>query len=424
MHIHDPRHPSMRRLIGTGLLSLALTACGGGSGSDDTDDDGSSTPEPTPTAAFETTPKTWTFAMPSSGSLCYDFDAGAEASCDDSSTWDLQVIGGRAASFRSNGGVTNTAGSGAAFAFFDWSNLSTWTNATTEPSSNTDVSSLYTADSASNVFTTSSWYAYGVTGSTSDHLLYPNYRIYLVNANPADTTATTYALQLIGYYGGSSGTTSGYPSIRWIDRAAPDDVRTATIDASGSDAWVYFDLQNGAVVDLTDEAAATSTAWHIAFKRYELKLNGGSSGSSTVAGYLAKTLDGFYDSSGNAIASRFTSTTPADTLADLTANDYTAPTSSSAWVRDSEGSVLSPAYTGSYPGALDYGFYSYNPTAGSTANEPAHRLTPNTDAGALLRSGAGTSYARVHLTTITYADPTSATSAQTWTFEFNVQPAL
>ncbi|MGH8443778.1 MAG: HmuY family protein, partial [Solimonas sp.] len=183
---------------------------------------------------------------------------------------------------------------------------------------------------------------------------------------------------------------------------------------------VYYDLANGTVVDLADTAAATSTAWQIAFRRFEIKLNGGTSGSGEVAGYMAKQLDGFYDADGNPVKAKFLAATPDNTLADLTANDYATP-SSRAWVSDSQGSVLSPAYTGTYPGALSYGFYSYYPTASGAL--PAHRLEANTDEGALLRSGDGKSYARFHLSKIEYATPADATSAQTWTFEFNVQPA-
>lgn len=406
-------------------LAISLTACGGGSGGDDDNGDGSGDGGGTPTAGFASTPVMWTLTLPTTGGgiVCFDFDAAAEVSCDNGTAWDLRLdASSQAPTFRSNGGVTNATGSGAAFAFFDWSTLSGWTNATTDPGTGTDVSSLYTEDSASSIFTSESWYAYGVTGA-SDHSLYPNYRIYLVNDNPADSTATTFAMQVIGYYGGASGTTSGYPQIRWIDRETPDDVRTATIDASSETAWVYYDLANGTVVDLTDDAAASSTAWQIAFRRYEIKLNGGSSGSSTVAGYLGKQIDGFYDEDGAPIAATFTSTTPDETLAALQANDFDTPARSSGWVSDSEGSVLTPPYTGSYPGALDYGFYSYNPTADAANGLPAHRLSANADNGALLRSGDGLSYARVHLTDISYATPADITSAQTWTFEFNVQPA-
>lgn len=413
-------HQAWKSTLLATALALTLGACGGGGGGNGGDDDAGGE---TPAAGFASETLSWTVELPVSGdkTVCYDFDAGAEASCDDGSAWDLKLDASSSApKFWTNGGTSNAAGSGAAFAFFDWTELQGWSNATTDPSSGSSVEALYTEDSASSIFTQKSWYAYGVTGS-SDHSLYPNYRIYLVNTNPSDTAATTYALQVIGYYGGASGTVSGYPTIRWIDRSAPGVVNTATVEATSAESWVYFDLASGATVALSDDEAESSTAWQIAFRRYEIKLNGGSSGIGSVAGYLGKEIDGFYDSEGNPVASAFTGTTPDDTLDELTANEFSTPARSSGWVSDSEGSVLSPAYSGTYPGALDYGFYSYNPTAGATADEPAHRLTANEDAGALLRSGTGDSYARFHLQSIRYATPADASSQQTWTFEFNVQ---
>ena len=42
--------------------------------------------------------------------------------------------------------------------------------------------------------------------------------------------------------------------------------------------------------------------------------------------------------------------------------------------------------------------------------------------GALVRGGEGNTYARMRLEEIRYADINSATSAQTWTFRFEIQP--
>lgn len=53
----------------------------------------------------------------------------------------------------------------------------------------------------------------------------------------------------------------------------------------------------------------------------------------------------------------------------------------------------------------------------------AHTLGAVPDKGVMMRSAEGNSYARVHLTKIDYADPANARSPQTWTFEFDVQPA-
>lgn len=386
---------------------LLLAAC-----SDSDNNNGGNTPPPSD-AQFSTETLSWVFDLPSgSDSLCFDIDAGEETVCDDGVDWDLKVTsGGRTVNFWTNSGVSGE-GDGGALGLFDWTELLGWINATTDPGSGQDVSGLYFADSASSVFSQSSWYAYNLLGT---HQLHPNYRVYLVDGDPSDSATPQFALQVIGYYGGSSGTTSGYPRIRWIDRAEPETVNEQTIDASSHAAWVYVDLATGDILELDAEMAAESTAWHIAFMRNEIKLNGGSSGPGSTAGFLGKTPDGFYDEDGEPVTATFTSTTPEQTLAELTAADMAEPARPNAWVSDSTSSVLNPPYTGSYPQPLDYGWFTYTPTT--------HFLTANPENGALLRSGTGDSYARFRLTDITYANPAVATSQTTWTLEFNVQPA-
>lgn len=387
------------------LAALLLAACGGDGG-----DNGGGGETPPAATGFSEETKAWTFALPGEGdALCYDFDLGEESACDTSSAWDLKIDGNRR--FWTNGGVSGN-GEGAAFGLLDWTALLGWTNATTDPSTGTDISAHYFEDSASSVFTESSWYAYNLQGA---HQLYPNYRVYLIDADPADDSTPVYALQVIGYYGGDGGTTSGHPTIRWIDRADPDTVMTQEFDASNYDNWVYVDLATGDALDLDEASAAESQAWQIALRRSELKLNGGSSGSGSAAGYLGKTPEGFYDEEGEPVTEVFTSATPADTLAALSADDISEPANVNAWVTDGISSVLNPDYTGSYPGDLDYGWYVYTPTT--------HFISANPDNGALLRSGGGDSYARYHVTDISYADSSSPSSQTTWTLEFNVQAA-
>ncbi|MFT4173818.1 MAG: hypothetical protein QM639_14740, partial [Rhodocyclaceae bacterium] len=142
---------------------------------------------------------------------------------------------------------------------------------------------------------------------------------------------------------------------------------------------------------------------------------------------VGKTPAGFYDASGNPIAAKFTSTTNlTETAADLTASDLAVPATASAWVKDGVSSSLNPAYTGSYPNALNYGWYSYYPTAAAASAAglaaTAHLIGANSQNGTLLRGGEGSTYARFHLLSITYADTSNASSAQTWTFHFDVQP--
>ncbi len=159
--------------------------------------------------------------------------------------------------------------------------------------------------------------------------------------------------------------------------------------------WVYFDLVNAVQVTSTGN-------WQIAFNRYDLKLNGGKSGSGTVGGFVGETPAGFYDSNDKPVAAKFQSTTPADTLADLTAANMAKPATASAWIKDSVTSSLDPASQGTYPSALNYGWYTYYPTAATAgaAGLPAvaHLIQANPGNASLLRTGEGTGYARFHLT--------------------------
>ncbi|QEA12836.1 HmuY family protein [Comamonas flocculans] len=404
------------------LASALLAACGGGS--DDTP-----APEPTPTSAF-TKSASWKFVLPDSGgSVCYDFDAGAEVAGCAGSAWDVKVTsGGRSATLWTNSGTSGPGKGGAFGGPFDhtWTALSVWKDATIDPVDGALPDAVYFKDSVHGAFTggnaiASAAFEYDLKG---DHQLYPNYRVFLVtsDSSSADATGTpaapVYALQVTGYYGGPTGVASGYVSLRWVDRADPANVRTATVDARSDTDWAYLDLQSGTIT-------SASGPWHIAFNRYNIKLNGGDSGSGKVAGFVGKTPAGFYGADGQPVVERFASAKPADTLADLTAADIAVPAAANKWVADSFHSLLGPDYRGAYPNPLDFGWYSYYPTeAGATAvGLHQHMLKPNPEAATLVRSGEGNSYARMHVTDIAYApaDPPYA-GAQTWTIAFDVQP--
>ena len=53
--------------------------------------------------------------------------------------------------------------------------------------------------------------------------------------------------------------------------------------AAADNPYVYLDLVAGTKVAITDTASLSSTAWHVAFKRSGIKLNGGDSGPGQVA---------------------------------------------------------------------------------------------------------------------------------------------
>lgn len=428
--------PTQQRALTAALLAttLALAACGGGGG------DGGSQPTPTPTPAPAGFSKTanWTIAIPATpnATVCYDFDTQAEVAGCTGNNWDLKLqapaAGRNTPSFWSNGGVSGTGNGGVFGSPLDhtWTELATWKNGTTDPATGQAIlPTLYAKDSPSSVFSGSNGIAsavfeYGV-GGDNDHLLYPNFKVLVIttdSSKPAsDLTVQTFALQLTGYYGGAAGTTSGYPSFRWIDRAAAATVRTAQVNASAG--WVYFDLTaNGGAGAVSSETGT----WQIAFNRYNVKLNGGSSGSGTVAGFVGAQPAGFYTGTTPVVAKFQSTTNLNDTLADLQGT-LSLPATAAAWVKDGLKSTLNPAgvMNGSYPNmTVNYGWYTYYASAAvaSPVGLVAHQLKANTDQGSLLRSGEGDSYARVRLAQIQYADPTSATSAQTWTFQFDVQP--
>lgn len=428
-------HATTVNTVMLALVTTVLAACGGGGDSPSTTTPTASNPSTpttpvTPATAF-TQSGTWTFTLPANGaSLCYDFNVQAQTADCTGTAWDLKVKGGnRTASFWTNSGSSGTGNGGAFGGPFDhtWSELLAWKNATTDPVNGAIPATLYFKDAASSVFTgtnsiQSAVFEYGVGGET-DHLLYPTWRTFLITTNSAVLDATgagaqVFALQVTGYYGGAGGTTSGYPSIRWVDRANPGVVRTATVNATTD--WVYFDLDASAV------STATGT-WHIAFNRNNLKLNGGESGSGTVAGFVGRTPAGFYDASNKPIASKFTDASNASaTLADLGDATLAVPATVSAWLKDATASSLNPTWTGTFPNPLNYGWFTYYPTAAAAtaAGLPAvaHLIAANPQNAALVRGGEGTTYARFHVTQIQYANPSDANSAQTWTVQYDVQP--
>ncbi|MGP5631538.1 MULTISPECIES: HmuY family protein [Psychrobacter] len=402
-------------LFSSSLLALSMTGCGGGSdgsssGNNGNSDNDGSTP-PASSASFSET-ATWqvTNLAPDSAT-CYDFDAKAESSCD-GDTWDIKFENqARSVKLWSNSGDSG-AGMGGVFGLIDWSDLSRYTNATLDPDTGRDISLHYNEDRSGGVFTAKPWFEYNLQGK---HQLYPNNRVYMVTTDSSSAMTDSsvqqpiYALQITNYYNDAG--KSGYPTIRWIDTALPNQVQTQTINATSNDDWVYVDLKTG------QSSTDKDSTWQIGFKRNDVILNGGDSGSGKVGGYLAATPAGYYDAKDEPIVSQFITDGSAATLADLTSTaDYDKPLSARSWVIDSKGSDLNPAYTGNFPN-LDFGWYTYN---GMTHQLNAKPL--DSAQGALIRSAEGNSYARMRLDKINYPDST-ATTATSWEFKLDIQPA-
>lgn len=133
------------------------------------------------------------------------------------------------------------------------------------------------------------WYVYLVSGNT--HGLYSRFHVYAVQVDATHI----YKVQLEDYYAlVNNSLESGMITFRWadVDSDTPAeelvDARAGGAHAEEGDPankFTYFSFETGSVVDLTDEEAATSMAWDIAFKRYDIKLNGGVSGPKGVVGY-------------------------------------------------------------------------------------------------------------------------------------------
>ncbi len=66
----------------------------------------------------------------------------------------------------------------------------------------------------------------------------------------------------------------GGPNVRHIDEG--EGVRWTAIDAASDTAWVYVSLVDGAQLDVTDPL--TDESWDLAFQRFHIATNGGSSG--------------------------------------------------------------------------------------------------------------------------------------------------
>lgn len=74
------------------------------------------------------------------------------------------------------------------------------------------------------------------------------------------------------------------------------DASAGGLSQAPSEPWVYirFDADGARRVDIDDESALDSMDWHLAMRRFQLRLNGGSSGPSCV-GALPRLEESFED---------------------------------------------------------------------------------------------------------------------------------
>ncbi|MCH8545025.1 MAG: HmuY family protein [Alcanivorax sp.] len=208
--------------------------------------------------------------------------------------------------------------------------------------------------------------------------------------------AATLALAACG--GSSSSSTP--PDVVTNNCEEDSGVLSCRYNASSYADWVYVNLETG------DEVAEESE-WHVALRRTELRLNGGDSGPSSVAGVLVAAQDDFYDGDGEPNASVFLNATPESELSVLL-EDYPAPANRN-WVVDGLASA--------FGGMGDW--YLYNQVS-PECDAGAGLITANPDNGWLVKSGEGNSYARVRATDIVFCTR-DGNGVETFTFEFDVQ---
>ncbi|PID63927.1 MAG: hypothetical protein CSB44_00195 [Gammaproteobacteria bacterium] len=204
------------------------------------------------------------------------------------------------------------------------------------------------------------------------------------DSNGENTGTETGGGENTGTEGGSSSATAttvdGITSIR-IDATAGG---FGADDNDPANHWTYYDISNATVLDLSDEAAASSNEWDIAFKRNNVILNGGVSGNGQVKGGIVDAQLDFYNEENEPLKDVFMAATAENELAALTeATDMSAV------------EFLSDHYVANIVGTGQTGdnsWFLYDPST--------HQLSANADAWFAVRGASGDSYAKLHVTDI------------------------
>lgn len=393
--------------------AVLLAACGGSSSS-------SNDKNPPAESKFTKT-ATWTFEqdLTQEKTECFDFDTDSIVACE-GTTWDVKMVHGSSGSatpnFYTNSGESGE-GKGAAMGGpfdYDWEKLKGFTDGNVDDNGDTVPEMAFMIDGIDNAFT-DALFEY----DHDTHRMEPTYNVFVVTTDAGqkltdiDGLGTAFAVQATSYFGGDTGNQSGNITLRYVDVAGdPSDssaVQTLEIDATSETDWAHYAFSDNG---LTKVDAPAGNNWHIAFQRYTVKTNSGISGGGAAGAFAAKAPE---------------EDTEAAYLAALTnQGDSWGWGARSAWGADGISSSLNPPYQGSYPNAMDFGFYKYYPTdaAGEAVGLTQHMLGANTENGAMIRSGEGNTYARMQIASIEYAevdeDEQPYNGQRTYTIEFDV----
>lgn len=192
--------------------------------------------------------------------------------------------------------------------------------------------------------------------------------------------------------GGQNGAESNYTEIVLNASAggfgaAPD---------SADNHAVYFNLDSGETVSLSDEEARLSDAWHVGFKRTTTLFNSGSSGPGETQSALIAAQTHYYSAEqpDNNVFLNAVAADEAATLEQAVRGDAEFVTDAPSPVITSDGG--------------DGSWWQYNPST--------HTLSAASDNWSIIRGAAGDSYAKMHVTAID-------TAARGVTVELFVQAA-
>ena len=207
--------------------------------------------------------------------IYFSFTQGKTIECDNSSDeWDLKFEGWQ---ILTNGGISGDhAGGGVPMKADHYDDISA-----------TNVPGMVFTDNYGSVF--DNWYDADMENSFT---ISTKGYVYLVKKEEK-----IYKISIVSYYGEAQGSpVSAMYTIKMADMDDPEDVATIegiNATAGGSEATgsaAYFSLENG-ILEMTDEGAEDSTDWDMSFKRYNINLNSGVSGSGNVKGFKLITMD-------------------------------------------------------------------------------------------------------------------------------------
>ncbi|XXF75377.1 HmuY family protein [Myxococcaceae bacterium GXIMD 01537] len=260
--MHLASSPLLTRLA-TALLVAGLCACGPDLQPDPGDPPGNNTStDPNLThvdqggGVFTTTVD----ATSKTEWIGFDLDQRKQVSAAEDTKWDISF---QRFQIRTRGGVNGSGGvqvsamAGADFAQVAQAPAAGWTvDANDGDDANTDADTGFLVGDG--------WYAYDAV----THKLTPRPIVYVVRTDEG----AYFKVQIIAYYDAAG--TPAMLQLRWAPVQAPG-TGELQVDASASDAWVYVQVGKG-IVQVAEPA--NSQEWDLAFKRTQVRTNGGASG--------------------------------------------------------------------------------------------------------------------------------------------------